>query len=65
MSVDSEPLVFDCPRCARASSAFTYGPCPDCRRQLQARMGREGRAIPVEGYEPKMNVAPNQVATKD
>lgn len=65
MSVDSDPLLFDCPRCARPTSAFTYAPCLDCRSELRAGTGAEGRQMQVATYEPKMNVVPNQVATKD
>lgn len=63
--VNSEPLAFDCPRCARPASALTYGPCADCREELRVRFSGEGRQIDVAAYEPKMNVVPNQVATKD
>ena len=60
-----EPLSFTCPRCARPAQALTYGPCGDCRTELGARFQSEGRDIEVAGYEPKMNVVPNQVAAKE
>jgi NMD protein affecting ribosome stability and mRNA decay len=60
-----EPLSFTCPRCGRGAEASTYGPCGDCRSELRARFQAEGREIEVAGYEPKMNVVPNQVASKD
>jgi hypothetical protein len=56
---------FDCPRCHRPVDAPYYGPCPDCRQQLRATMGNEQREIETADYEPKMNVVPNQVATKE
>ena len=42
-----------------------YGPCEPCHVQLRATMSREARAMVAEAYEPKMNVVPNQVATKE
>jgi hypothetical protein len=42
-----------------------YGPCDECRTELR-RTGRvEARVVEVAEYEPKMNVTPNAVATKD
>ncbi|HZT64803.1 MAG TPA: hypothetical protein VFA11_03345 [Acidimicrobiales bacterium] len=63
--MSSQPLDFECPRCARPASQATYGPCADCRHQLRARFEGDGRQVEVARYEPKMNVVPNQVATKD
>jgi len=59
------PLDFDCPRCQAATSAAFYGPCDDCRRELRATFGTEARDMETAVYEPKMNVVPNQVATKE
>ncbi len=58
-------LEITCPRCGTAASARFYGPCDDCRRDLRAALGGEHREVEVEAYEPKMNVTPNAVATKD
>lgn len=58
-------LDFDCPRCSRPASTRTYGPCPDCRDELRATARGEAREMEVAAYEPKMNVVPNQVATKE
>lgn len=58
-------LDFTCPRCQSAASARFYGPCDDCRAALRAEQGHAGRDVEVAAYEPKMNVTPNQVATKD
>jgi hypothetical protein len=44
---------FTCPRCGNEVTERFYGPCEDCRVGAPAR------------YEPKMNVVPNFVATKD
>lgn len=63
--VETEPLSFTCPRCSQPAEAATYGPCPACRSELRARFQSEGADIEVARYEPKMNVVPNQVATKD
>lgn len=59
-----EPLAFTCPRCRSAVGARFYGPCDECRVVLRA-MGGVAREVEVAAYEPKMNVAPNQVATKE
>ncbi len=60
-----EPLSTTCPRCRRAAAVRFYGPCDDCRADLRATVGGPGRSLEVESYEPKMNVVPNQVATKE
>lgn len=54
-----------CPRCGGASDQVFYGPCPACREALRTRYGGEARQVDVGAYEPKMNVTPNAVATKD
>ena len=56
-------MNIDCPRCGTAVDEEFYGPCAACRGQLRAS-GREARAVETT-YEPKMNVTPNAVATKD
>jgi hypothetical protein len=62
---DSTMLDFTCPRCSQAASARFYGPCPSCRAELLAHMGGEAREVVVAAYEPKMNVTPNAVASKE
>ena len=57
-------MEFTCPRCASPATEEFYGPCRTCRSALRAS-GVEARQIDVAAYEPKMNVVPNQVATKD
>ena len=58
-------LQFDCPRCAQPADEPFYGPCRGCRDQLRAAMFVERREVETGDYEPKMNVVPNQVATKE
>ena len=60
-------LEFACPRCARPAHERFYGPCASCRDELGATLGREPAAgeAPRAEFEPKMNVVPNFVATKD
>lgn len=60
-----EPLTFACPRCHTEVSEPDYGPCPACRQQLRATLGTAPRQVEVAEYEPKVNVTPNAVATKD
>ena len=64
--IDLELEELSCPRCGHAVSQRLYGPCAACREELGAKLHRIGRD-PVEAaaYVPKMNVTPNQVATKD
>jgi hypothetical protein len=54
-----------CPRCGRTAEQRFYGPCDECRTALRAAYRAEGRVVEVAEYEPKMNVTPNAVATKD
>ena len=56
---------FDCPRCGQPADENFYGPCGGCRGQLRATVFSEQRDVEVAAYEPKMNVVPNQVATKE
>jgi hypothetical protein len=58
-------LEFDCPRCDKSVKARFYGPCEPCRGALRAAMAGEVRDIEAAAYEPKMNVTPNAVASKD
>lgn len=60
-----EKISFDCPRCGRAAAERFYGPCGDCRAHLVTTMGGTARQVEVAAYEPKMNVTPNQVASKE
>lgn len=62
---DLAPVTVDCPRCGVSGPERFYGPCSACRAQLRATLGGEGRTVETAAYEPKMNVTPNQVATKD
>jgi hypothetical protein len=54
-----------CPRCGGALDTEDYGPCPACVTQLRASQQREAVEVEAAVYEPKMNVTPNAVATKD
>ena len=63
--MDGENLQFDCPRCRMPVTERYYGPCSGCRAGLRATLGGEAQHVEVADYEPKMNVVPNQVATKD
>jgi hypothetical protein len=59
------PVEIVCPRCGETRTERFYGPCSPCRDALRASMSREAKVVEVAAYEPKMNVVPNQVATKD
>jgi hypothetical protein len=61
----AETLSFTCPRCGDQVDATYYGPCATCRDGLRAAVAGEAREVEVADYEPKMNVTPNAVATKD
>ncbi len=58
-------LTFECPRCKLEVHERYWGPCTSCRDTLRAALGGEQRDVEAAAYEPKMNVTPNQVATKD
>ena len=58
-------LSFVCPRCNSSVAERFYGPCSGCRADLLVSLGGAARDVEVAEYEPKMNVTPNQVATKD
>jgi hypothetical protein len=67
---DETPLSFTCPRCGQAAGERFYGPCGTCRAQLRAEQAGGADATPGGGearqrFEPRMNVVPNHVATKD
>lgn len=64
-SSSSDLLDFSCPRCKKAAQERFYGPCIDCRGELTATMANEKRELEDVAYEPKMNVVPNQIATKE
>ena len=54
-----------CPRCGNHAEVRFYGPCDDCRTALRDAYRAAGRVIELAEYEPKMNVTPNAIATKD
>ena len=61
----SASLDFVCPRCGSAVSDRFYGPCGTCREQLRSMFSGEAREVETAEYEPKMNVTPNAIATKE
>lgn len=56
---------FSCPRCESPSTEEYYGPCQSCVVELRASQGGASRDVAAAAYEPKMNVTPNAVATKE
>lgn len=60
-------LEHACPRCGQPARQRFYGPCAACYEQLGATMRRQGsdEVVAPAAYEPKMNVTPNFIATKD
>ncbi|CAN5706225.1 hypothetical protein BH24ACT5_BH24ACT5_01200 [soil metagenome] len=58
-------LEVTCPRCGHTGEEQFYGPCTECRTALRAKFQGQGRTVEVAEYEPKMNVTPNAVASKD
>ena len=58
--------TFPCPRCHREVTERLYGPCSTCREDLGDTIRRSGESPVIAAeYVPKMNVTPNQVATKE
>ena len=62
---DGAPLRYDCPRCHTPAESAYWGPCAACREELGARQRGDARDVDVAAYEPRANVVPNQVATKE
>ncbi len=62
---DAQQLEFTCPRCRLEVSEEFYGPCTSCRTTLRVQVGADARDVESAAYEPKMNVTPNAVATKE
>ncbi len=62
---DGQQLEFTCPRCRLEVTEEFYGPCTSCRTTLRVQIGGEAREVESRAYEPKMNVTPNAVATKE
>lgn len=60
-----ELAAFDCPRCSASVEQRFYGPCSHCREDLALSQRVEPRSATAGRFEPKANVVPNQVATKD
>ncbi|MEM8905765.1 MAG: hypothetical protein AAGF02_18825 [Actinomycetota bacterium] len=65
LDVDDTPIEFDCPRCGVSVAERFYGPCRSCVAQLAASQRSAGGDYAAAEYEPKMNVTPNQIASKD
>jgi hypothetical protein len=57
--------AFACPRCSAEVRERFYGPCTTCRVDMRRTIRGEAREVETDAYAPKMNVVPNQVATKD
>ena len=62
---DDKLLDFDCPRCGEPTSGRFYSPCPGCVEVLRSSLSRDPEPMAAPEYEPKMNVNPNAVATRD
>jgi hypothetical protein len=60
-----ELLTYDCPRCQKPAVEEFYGPCRDCVVTLRAGQQLDRSDVKAAEYEPKMNVTPNAVATKE
>lgn len=61
----AEPHV--CPRCSGSlEDAAFYGVCPRCAEELRSTYDGAARGdVEAVEYEPKMNVTPNAVASKE
>ena len=60
-----QDLELECPRCKQGVTERFYGPCAACRAELGATLGNAPRNAVGTEYEPKMNVVPNAIASKD
>ena len=64
-TVDLTPIDLACLRCGTVAPMRFAGVCPTCRDELRAKFDLEPREVVVNDYEPKRNVTPNSVATRD
>ena len=64
-SATTPESALGCPRCGAPLDQPFYGPCPTCRSALRQQYDGLARHVEAAEYEPKMNVTPNAVATKD
>ena len=58
-------LEITCPRCQAAVTQRLYGPCEACRSELRSTLSKEQSELGAAEYEPKMNVTPNAIASKE
>ncbi len=58
-------VSIDCPRCAKPVTERFYGPCEDCREELRTTQQNAKSDAAADEYEPKMNVVPNAIASKE
>lgn len=55
-----------CPRCASSLQGEDfYGVCAHCRSELREVFSDDSRDVVAAEYEPKMNVVPNAIASKE
>ncbi len=63
---EREPTPTICPRCKDQLDAEYYGICASCATNLRAVYAGEARDdVEAAAYEPKMNVVPNAIASKE
>lgn len=60
-----ELLSFTCPRCNKDVEERFYGPCGSCVGELRATQQKDRKDVADEAFEPKMNVVPNAIASKE
>lgn len=58
-------IEITCPRCEATVTERFYGPCESCRHELRASQVGESSDAEAAEYEPKMNVVPNAIASKE
>ncbi len=58
-------VAITCPRCGNDVNERFFGPCRSCREALRATITGEQQDLEAVEYEPKMNVTPNAVASKE
>ena len=65
METPESDLTIECPRCRSTATVRFYGPCSACRDALAKAYPGRSREVEAPEYEPKMNVTPNAIATKE
>ncbi|HWG73418.1 MAG TPA: hypothetical protein VG184_05120 [Acidimicrobiales bacterium] len=64
--MEDDSTAYVCPRCGSDVAERFYGPCTGCREALVASQHSvPAGSTATQHFEPRANVVPNHVATRD